>query len=99
MKSSFRWAREDLKQGEYMMRLLSSRTYNSDSKKRTIYLCVILYKIVLDFTYITASEVYSYRGIVLDFNIIKYALSWFYLFLLMSPFLKKKENKYSRVRH
>lgn len=75
-----------------MMRLLSSRTYNSDSKKRTIYLCVILYKIVLDFTYITASEVYSYRGIVLDFNIIKYALSWFYLFLLMSPFLKKKEN-------
>lgn len=62
------------------------------SNVKTIYCCAIIYKLMLDFTYIAASEIYSYRGIALDFNVIKYIFSWLYLLILVPFVFQKKES-------
>lgn len=67
------------------------------SEMKTIYLCTIVYRLILDFTYIAASEIYSYRGVEFDFNIVKYIISWGYLLMLLPFVFQNKENVGSMI--
>ncbi len=61
-------------------------------KGKGIYLFLIIYKIVLDYSYVVASSLYAYRGIELDFNATKYIISWLIMIILSFPVFKKKDT-------
>ncbi len=67
------------------------------SKMKTIYLCAIVYRLILDFTYIAASGIYSYRGVEFDFSVVKYIISWGYLLMLLPFVFQNKENVGSMI--
>lgn len=58
-----------------------------------IYILFILYKIILDLTYMfVISPIYDYAYMILDFSLGKYLLSWLYLVLIAFLIPKGKEK-------
>lgn len=54
------------------------------SYKNKMTISIILYKIIIDIFYVTTvSQIYSYEGMILDFNFLKYIISWIILLIII----------------